>query len=121
MTLQACFLLPAVVAGHTPNPTPCLPALTFFPPVLPRMDPERPEYHRAIAHWAEGLPGELRASSTGGQISSRLLSLRSANVLLEIPQAEGVLPAGTVVSALIMGDLGAMPLTEEVTLAVPST
>lgn len=27
------------------------------------------------------------AASTGGQISSRLLSLRSANVLLEIPQA----------------------------------
>ncbi len=30
--------------------------------------------------------GELVAASTGGQISSRLLSLRSANVLLEIPQ-----------------------------------
>ncbi|KAL4436361.1 hypothetical protein ABPG77_009923 [Micractinium sp. CCAP 211/92] len=84
-----------------------------------KMDPERPEYHRAVAHWArpEGAPegaccGELVATSTGGQISSRLLSLRSANVLLEIPQASGVLPAGTRVSALIMGDLGSMPVPE---------
>ncbi|KAI7845411.1 hypothetical protein COHA_001116 [Chlorella ohadii] len=84
-----------------------------------KMDPERPEYHRAIAHWARpvGAPegavcGELVAASTGGQISSRLLSLRSANVLLEIPQAAGVLPANTVVSALVLGDLGAMPVPE---------
>ena len=66
---------------------------------------------------AEGAPagaccGELVAASTGGQISSRLLSLRSANLLLEIPQAEGVLPAGTLVSALVLGDLGAMPVPE---------
>lgn len=67
---------------------------------------------------AEGAPagaccGELVAASTGGQISSRLLSLRSANLLLEIPQASGVLPAGTLVSALVLGDLGAtMPVPE---------
>lgn len=30
--------------------------------------------------------GELVAESTGGQISSRLLSMRSANALLELPQ-----------------------------------
>ena len=29
--------------------------------------------------------GEFAASSTGGQISSRLLSMRSANALLELP------------------------------------
>ena len=67
---------------------------------------------------AEGAPegaccGELVAASTGGQISSRLLSLRSANLLLEIPQAEGVLPAGTRVSALVLGDLGAMPVLQK--------
>lgn len=84
-----------------------------------KMDPERPEYHRAVAHWARPAGaepgvccGELVAASTGGQISSRLLSLRSANVLLEIPQASGVLPAGTMVSALVLGDLGAMPVPE---------
>ena len=32
---------------------------------------------------------ELVAHSTGGQISSRLLSMRSANALLELPQASG--------------------------------
>ncbi|PSC71843.1 Molybdopterin biosynthesis CNX1 [Micractinium conductrix] len=84
-----------------------------------KMDPERPEYHRAVATWArpEGAApgavcGELVAASTGGQISSRLLSLRSANVLLEIPQASGMLPAGTLVSALLIGDLSAMPVPE---------
>lgn len=91
-----------------------------------RMDPERPEYHRAVAHWArrpgtgsaaEGCDGELVACSTGGQISSRLLSMRSANLLLEIPQASGVLAAGSVVSALVIGDLGAMPVVE----ALPAT
>ncbi len=36
---------------------------------------------------AEGeVGGELVAESTGGQISSRLLSMRSANALLELPQ-----------------------------------
>lgn len=86
------------------------------------MDPERPEYHRAIGHWAPvpGGGGELRAASTGGQLSSRLLSARSANLLLEIPAAAGVLAPGTLVSALVMGDLGAMPLQEEVPLLHPS-
>lgn len=42
------------------------------------------------------------------QGSSRLLSMRSANALLELPQGNGVLPAGTLVSSLIIGDLGLM-------------
>ena len=79
-----------------------------------KMDPERPEYHRAVASWmarADGSEGgELLAQSTGGQISSRLLSARSANLLLEIPQAKGVLAAGTVVTALVIGDLRVMPI-----------
>jgi gephyrin len=84
-----------------------------------KMDPERPEYHRAVARWAlppgaaaGALGGELVAHSTGGQISSRVLSLRAANVLLEVPRAKGVLPAGTVLSALVIGDLGEMPQPE---------
>lgn len=50
------------------------------------------------------------AVSTGNQISSRLLSARSANALLELPQASGVLQAGTSVSALLIDDLGFMPV-----------
>ena len=79
-----------------------------------KMDPVRPEYHRAVLSWTNmGVKGEVsephfRAVSTGGQISSRLLSMRSANALLEIPRSSGVLPAGTRVTALVIGDLGAM-------------
>ena len=83
-----------------------------------KLDPERPEYHRAALHWTPCVPpgshacrtysciftydgglqcwnygmlcrtahgGEFTAVSTGGQISSRLLSMRSANALLELP------------------------------------
>lgn len=73
-----------------------------------RLDSYRPEYHRATVRWdasMHGGQGGYRAFSTGNQISSRLLSMRTANVLLELPQAEGVLPVGSVVSALVIGDL----------------
>lgn len=72
------------------------------------LDPVRPEYHRATVHWDATLNqgrGGYVAVSTGAQASSRLLSMRSANVLLELPQAEGTLPAGSVVSALVIGEL----------------
>ena len=84
-----------------------------------RMDSQRPEYHRCILKWAKksddnDLEGEFVAESTGEQLSSRILSLRSANALLEIPRAKGVLPAGSLVSALLIGDLSKnMPQTEE--------
>jgi gephyrin len=90
-----------------------------------KLDPERPEYHRAtIAYGAcpslsggggggggGGAGGGAcwYAVSTGNQISSRILSARSANALLELPQREGVLPAGAEVSALVIDDLGRMP------------
>jgi len=71
------------------------------------LDPARPEYHRASVRW-ETAPNEGRggfvAASTGNQASSRLLSMRSANALLELPQGEGVLPAGSIVSALLIGE-----------------
>ena len=72
------------------------------------LDSYRPEYHRATASWDAALndgQGGYRAISTGSQVSSRLLSMRTANVLLELPQAEGVMPAGSVVSALVIGEL----------------
>jgi gephyrin len=71
-----------------------------------RLDPERPEYHRAALHWDGGLnggDGGYLAVSTGSQASSRLLSMRTANALLELPQAEGELAAGAVVWALLIG------------------
>lgn len=60
--------------------------------------------------------GEFSAISTGRQISSRLLSMRAANALLELPAAAGTIPKGSVVSALLVSDLGMMPMSEHLTL-----
>jgi len=70
------------------------------------LDPYRPEYHRATLQWDQALNGGnggYLAVSTGSQASSRLLSMRTANALLELPQAEGKLPAGATVTALWIG------------------
>lgn len=72
------------------------------------LDPDRPEYHRATLQWdrtLNGGHGGYLAVSTGSQASSRLLSMRTANALLELPQADGELPAGATVSALLIGSV----------------
>ncbi|XP_076756902.1 molybdenum cofactor synthesis protein cinnamon [Xylocopa sonorina] len=68
------------------------------------LDP-RPEYARAILQWEDmlGLPS---AYSTGNQISSRLLSCKSANALLMLPARKPettALQAGDVVEAMLLG------------------
>lgn len=45
------------------------------------------------------------AKSTGHQMSSRLLSMKSANALLELPTTGSLMPAGSSVSAVIISDL----------------
>jgi gephyrin len=67
------------------------------------MDPERPEYHRAILDDAGSRGGPVVARSTGNQRSSRLMSMKSANALLCLPQGSGTLPAGSHVPAIITG------------------
>ncbi|KAK9734658.1 hypothetical protein RND81_04G155200 [Saponaria officinalis] len=73
-----------------------------------KTDPARPEFHRAIIKWkfndGSGSPGFV-AESTGQQMSSRLLSMKSANALLELPAGGILLPAGTSVSAIVISDL----------------
>jgi len=64
-----------------------------------RLDPLRPEYHRATISW-DHQHGCYSATSTGRQISSRLLSMVSANAFLIIPQGDGKLPTGSMVDAL---------------------
>eukprot|EP00898_Chlorokybus_atmophyticus_P001754 jgi/Chlat1/257/Chrsp1S03145 len=73
------------------------------------LDHERPEYHRATLQWetVDGYDG-LVAYSTGRQISSRLLSMRNATALLELPRASGILKSGTMVSALLIADMSAI-------------
>jgi molybdopterin molybdotransferase len=62
----------------------------------------RLEYHRAIVRY-EG--GRLRARSTGLQISSRLLSMVGSNAMVILVEGEGILPAGTIVPALLTGPI----------------
>ncbi|KAJ3681191.1 hypothetical protein LUZ60_015680 [Juncus effusus] len=72
-----------------------------------KADIHRPEFHRAILKWAfndgSGSPGYI-AESTGKQASSRLLSMKSANALLELPTTNQILPAGTSVQAILLSD-----------------
>ncbi|KAL8685900.1 MAG: hypothetical protein Q9218_007477 [Villophora microphyllina] len=63
--------------------------------------PARPEYHRAIV--AMGNDGLLHATSTGGQRSSRVGSLKNANALICLPAREGKLFKGERAEALLMG------------------
>jgi len=69
-----------------------------------KLDPERPEYHRALISWDDKVGG-LTALTTGVQASSRLLSARSANGLLLLPRSAETLSAGTRVKAMIIGSL----------------
>ncbi|TVY20725.1 Gephyrin [Lachnellula arida] len=66
-----------------------------------RLDPQRAEYHRAIV--VMGKDGLLHASSTGGQRSSRVGSLKSANALLCLPTGKEPLGKGGKIEALLMG------------------
>ena len=70
------------------------------------LDP-RPEYQRAVINWSpssddQSLPS---VSTTGSQCSSRLLSMRSADALLQLParsEARAKLEAGAVVRVLLL-------------------
>lgn len=66
------------------------------------MDP-RPEYHRVVV--TVGADGQLMANSTGGQRSSRVGSLRSANALVCMPSGKGKLEKGSKVQALVMNTI----------------
>ena len=68
-----------------------------------KMDPQRNEYHRVTVAAKED--GQLHATSTGGQRSSRIGSFKGANALLCLPAKQGVLPKGNMVDALIIGGL----------------
>jgi molybdopterin molybdotransferase len=61
---------------------------------------DRPEYQRAVVAWQDG---RLVARSTGGQSSSRLLSLRGANALLIVPSDGRIHAAGEELDALLLG------------------
>lgn len=92
------FVLPSLhkLAGMSPVGLPKVPATLAhdFP-----LDP-RPEYHRVVV--TAGKDGLLSAASTGGQRSSKVGSLRSANALACLPSGKGSLEKGTKVDVLLL-------------------
>lgn len=98
------FVLPSLhkLAGVSPVGLPKVPAVLSqdF-----QLDP-RPEYHRAVV--SVGKDGLLFAISTGGQRSSRVGSLRSANALVCLPSGKGKLEKGSKVDVLMMNALHAL-------------
>jgi molybdopterin molybdotransferase len=67
-----------------------------------RPDAFRLEYQRAALAWENH---RFVAHTTGLQSSSRLMSIVGANALLEIEPGTEVLPAGTMVQALLLANL----------------
>lgn len=110
-----CFYLMAVpaircLAGWR-DPKLCRVQACISEPI--RLDSRRPEFHRATVRWEEdngsGHPGFV-AESTGHQVSSRLLSMKSANALLELPAGNTILSAGTMVWAQLIADISSIPV-----------
>lgn len=96
------FVLPSLQRACGISP-PGLPKITVTLAHDIRLDKERAEYHRATVSSASD--GTLQATSTGGQRSSKVGSLKGANALLCLPAREGSLKQGDKVEALVMGRL----------------
>ncbi|KAH6856414.1 MoaB/Mog domain-containing protein [Chaetomium sp. MPI-CAGE-AT-0009] len=96
------FVLPSLrqMSGIEPAGLPRVPVILSHDFSL---DKSRPEYHRAIV--SVGNDGVLSATSTGGQRSSRVGSLKGANALLCMPSGPEPLRKGAKVEALLMGSL----------------
>ncbi|MFV9505182.1 MAG: gephyrin-like molybdotransferase Glp [Oscillochloridaceae bacterium umkhey_bin13] len=73
---------------------------TLNSPVQP--SPDRPEYQRVTLRYAQG---RLEALTTGGQGSSRLLSLLGANGLLVVPPGQTSYQPGDQLEALVTGPI----------------
>ncbi|KAI1201445.1 molybdenum cofactor synthesis domain-containing protein [Nemania serpens] len=96
------FVLPSLhqMSGISPA------GLTKVPVFLAHdfsLDKSRPEYHRAVV--AVDSTGRLAATSTGGQRSSKVGSLRGANCLLCLPSGKEPMKKGNRVDALLMGGI----------------
>ncbi|KAK4210734.1 hypothetical protein QBC37DRAFT_428277 [Rhypophila decipiens] len=96
------FVLPSLhqLSGVTPAGLPRVPVVVSHD--IP-LDRARPEYHRAIV--VVTTDGTFSATSTGGQRSSRVGSMKGANALLCLPSGPEPLRKGSKVEALLMGDI----------------
>ncbi|PWA44148.1 molybdopterin biosynthesis CNX1 protein / molybdenum cofactor biosynthesis enzyme CN [Artemisia annua] len=106
------FVIPSIrnLSGWT---KPHLPRVHAYLKHSIRTDSSRKEFHRAIIRWENNaglsFPGFV-AESTGHQLSSRLLSMKSANALLELPPLGREIPSGTRVSAILISDISGLDL-----------
>lgn len=106
------FVIPSIrnLSGWT---KPHLPRVHAYLKHSIRTDSSRKEFHRAIIRWENNaglsFPGFV-AESTGHQVSSRLLSMKSANALLELPPLGREIPSGTRVSAILISDISGLDL-----------
>ncbi|RJE22023.1 Molybdenum cofactor biosynthesis protein [Aspergillus sclerotialis] len=91
----------AEAVGATPMPL-GLPLVSVALEHAFPLDAKRTEYHRAIVAVSRK-DGKLYASSTGGQRSSMIGSLASANALVVLRPGEGKVEKGALVEALMMG------------------
>lgn len=100
------FVLPALhrMSGFTPVG---LPRLRVRLEESLKCDASREEYHRVVVGVKEGQEG-LWASSTGGQRSSRIGSFKGANALVKLPAGGGVVEKGSLVEAMLMGQIGVL-------------
>ena len=107
LVTKTLFIDPAVRRLQGMDSVTCMhPQLTVQLEEAIALDPERPEYHRAILLGSTASSGGIvTARSTGNQRSSRLLSMKSSNALLCLPQGSGSIAAGTRVPALLTGPL----------------
>lgn len=97
------FVLPSLHYWSGISPV-GLPTIKVRASHLFRLDKQRSEYHRAVV--SIDSKGILWASSTGGQRSSKVGSLKSANALLALPTGpQDVLQKGDLVEALLMGQI----------------
>ena len=96
------FVLPSLhqMSGVSPTGLPKIPVSLGHDF---KLDPGRPEYHRAIV--TVGRDGSLTATSTGVQRSSRVGSLKGSNALLCMPKGSEPLRKGAKVDALLMGNV----------------
>ena len=92
------FVRPALrkMQGHTQLQRPTLPVRLGYEA---RATADRTEYQRVTLH-RDG--GELVASSTGSQSSSRLMSLAGAHALVRIPAGNQGIGKGSFVQAMIL-------------------
>lgn len=98
------FVLPSLqqMEGKSPSGLAKVPVVLSHDFVL---DKSRPEYHRAIV--SVNKDGVLSATSTGGQRSSKVGSLRGANSLLCLPSGPEPLRKGAKAEALLMSNVRA--------------